>query len=351
VAPSPGCIESTWIDRDVRDGCGDGVDRLTIYTVGLDIGGTKILGVVTDAGGQVVAEERDESPEGFADLVDSAATMVGTLRARLAAGGNGDVAAVGVGIAGLVDGDGVLRYGPNLPGVIDAPVRDALAKRTGLPVVVDNDANVAGWGEVRFGAAAGARDALLATLGTGIGGAIVLDGAVLRGAHGFAAEIGHFTVDRDGPMCACGERGHWEAIASGSALGRMARELIAAGKPTGAGAAILARADGDLAAVTGHHVGDAVAAGDADALELLRVYADNVALGLSALANILDPAIIVISGGLVSLGDLLFAPLRRAFLVHIEAPEHRPAVPIVPATLGERAGAIGAAALAADLHG
>ena len=315
-----------------------------MHTIGLDIGGTKILGVVTDADGTVVAEERDESPEGFADIVDSAATMVATLQGRVPSALAGDIAAIGVGIAGLVDDKGVLRYGPNLPGVIDAPVRDALAERTGLPAFVDNDANVAGWGEVRFGAAAGARDALLATLGTGIGGAIVLDGKVLRGAHGFAAEIGHFTVDRDGPVCACGERGHWEAIASGSALGRMARELVA----SGSGAAILARAGGDANEVTAHHVGDAAAAGDADALALLSRYADNVALGLAGLSNILDPAIIVISGGLVELGDLLFAPLRVAFTTHIEAAEHRPAVPIVPATLGERAGAIGAAAIAAD---
>jgi glucokinase len=317
---------------------------LTVHTIGLDIGGTKMLGVVTDAAGSIVAEERDESPEGFDDIVESAATMVASLRARAEVTDAGDVVAVGVGIAGLVDSDGVLRYGPNLPGVIDAPVREALAQHTGLPVVVDNDANVAGWGEVRFGAAAGARDALLVTLGTGIGGAIVLDGAVLRGAHGFAAEIGHFTIDRDGPICACGERGHWEAIASGSALGRMARELIG----SGAGSAILTRAGGSVDAVNGHHVGEAAAAGDADALRLLDVYADNVALGLSALANILDPAIVVISGGLVELGALLFDPLKRAFRAHIEAPEHRPDVPIVPATLGERAGAIGAAAIAAE---
>jgi glucokinase len=317
---------------------------LKVHTVGLDIGGTKILGVVTDASGTIVDEERDESPGGFADILDSSATMVGQLRGRTAV----EVSAVGVGIAGLVDGDGVLRYGPNLPGVVDAPVRDALSARTGLPVVVDNDANVAGWGEVRFGAAAGARDALLVTLGTGIGGAIVLDGGVVRGAHGFAAEIGHFTVERDGPMCSCGEPGHWEAVASGSALGRMARELIATGK----GTAIVAEAQkggGDPASVSGRHVGAAAATGDADALELLRRYADNVALGLAGLCNILDPAIIVISGGLVSLGDLLFGPTRVAFLTHIEAPEHRPAVPIVPAALGERAGAIGAAALAAEL--
>ncbi|HEX4491369.1 MAG TPA: ROK family protein [Acidimicrobiia bacterium] len=316
---------------------------MTAQTIGLDIGGTKVLGVVANADGTVVAEDREESPEGFADIVDSAATMIATLRSRATA----EVVAVGIGIAGLVDARGVLRYGPNLPGVIDAPVREVLAARTELPVVVDNDANVAGWGEVRFGAAAGTRDALLVTLGTGIGGAIVLGGEVVRGAHGFAAELGHFTVDRDGPICACGERGHWESFASGSALGRIARERIEGG----GGAAILAAAGGDHHAVNGHHVGAAAAAGDADALGVLDEYADNVALGLSGLANILDPEIIVIGGGLVTLGDLLFEPVRAAFLRHIEAPEHRPKVPIVPTALGERAGAIGAAALAADAHG
>jgi len=326
----------------------DRLIRLTgnVHTIGIDIGGTKILGVVTDESGTIVDEEFDESPDdGFADIIDSSATMVTALSKRASV----DVSAVGVGIAGLADGEGVLRYGPNLPGVVDAPIRDALSARTGLPVVVDNDANVAGWGEVRFGAAAGSRDALLVTLGTGIGGAIVLDGGVVRGAHGFAAEIGHFTVERDGPLCSCGEPGHWEAIASGSALGRMAREVVAEGN----GAAIVARAreaGDDPAHVTGRHVGTAAAAGDAEALALLRQYADNVALGLAGLCNILDPAIIVISGGLVSLGDLLLAPTRAAFLTHIEAPEHRPTVPIVPAVLGERAGAIGAAALAADLQ-
>ncbi len=312
-------------------------------TIGLDVGGTKILGVACDATGAVVTEERVESPRGVKDLLDALAELTATLQSRV-----DDVArAVGVGIAGLVDGDGVLRFGPNLPGIVDAPIRTELAKRTGLPVVVDNDANAAGWGEVRFGAAAGARDALLVTLGTGIGGAIVLDGRVLRGAHGFAAEIGHFTVERGGPLCSCGERGHWEAIASGSALGRLARELVEAGK----GDAILARAGGDVDAVNGHHVGAAAARGDADALALLEQYADNVALGLAGLSNVLDPATIVISGGLVELGELLFVPLRRAFTAHIEAPEHRPEVPIVPATLGERAGAIGAAAIAADAPG
>ena len=313
----------------------------TAITVGLDIGGTKILGVAIDGSGKVVAEQRSESPEGFEEVLVGASAMI----EEIARGAGGGVAAVGVGIAGLVDSDGALRYGPNIPEVVLAPVRAELSRRTGLPVIVDNDANVAAWGEVLLGAAAGLGDVLMVTLGTGIGGGMVLGGRVYRGANGFAGEIGHFTVERGGPLCACGERGHWEAIASGSALGLMAREEVHAGR----GAEMLASAGGDADAVDGHHVAAAAARGDAQARALLERYADNVALGLSALANILDPERIVIAGGLVAMGALLFEPLTEAFARHLEGVEYRPVIPIVPAALGERAGAIGAALLALDL--
>jgi glucokinase len=213
-------------------------------------------------------------------------------------------------------------------------------------VVVDNDAGVATLAEVTYGAARGARHMLLVTLGTGIGGGMLLDGRMYRGANNFGAEIGHFTVDPNGPRCACGERGHWESIASGTALGRMARQLIA----SGSGAAILEAAAGDTSAVTGIHVGIAAGRGDADAQHLIVQYADNVALGLAGLANILDPECIVISGGLVELGPLLFAPLRDAFGRHVEGIEYRPTIRIIPAELGERAGAVGAAVLARSLQ-
>ena len=309
-------------------------------TIGLDIGGTKVLGVLLDDTGTVVREERLASPHtGLDALVTTGAAIVTQLAV--------DNAPVGVGAAGLVDRNGALRYAPNLPNVRDAPLRDALAQATGHPVVVDNDASVATLGEVTYGAAVGRSDVLLVTLGTGIGGGFLFAGRMYRGAHNFGAEIGHFTVDADGPLCACGERGHWEAIASGSALGRMARELV--GK--GGGAALVAAAGGDPSAVTGTHVGTAAAQGDPDARALLVQYAENVALGLSGLANILDPECIVIAGGLVELGPLLFSPLREAFGRHIEGAAYRPPVDIVPAQLGERAGAIGAAVLARGLHG
>jgi glucokinase len=307
-------------------------------TIGLDIGGTKVLGALLAADGTIVRVERQASPHTGADaLVATGASIVAALRT--------DREPVGVGVAGLVDHDGCVKYSPNLPNIREAPLRDLLGQATGHPVVVDNDANAATIGEVTYGAARGARHALLVTLGTGIGGGMLLDGRIYRGAHNFGAEFGHFTVDANGPMCACGERGHWEAIASGTALGRMARELVA----HGGGSAIVAAAGGDGNEVTGTAVGRAAAQGDGDALLLLAEYADNVALGLAGLANILDPEMIVIAGGLVELGNLLFGPLQDAFRRHIEGSEYRPPIAIVPAQLGERAGAVGAAVLAREL--
>ncbi len=310
-----------------------------VATIGLDIGGTKVLGVLLADDGTVLREERLASPHtGLDALVATGASIVTQLDAT--------DASIGVGAAGLVDKDGTVRYAPNLPNVRGARLRDALAHATGHVVVVDNDAAVATLGEVTYGAAVGRRDLLLVTLGTGIGGGFLFDGRMYRGAHNFGAEIGHFTVDPGGPLCACGERGHWESIASGTALGRMARELVA----KGGGSALVAAAGGDPGAVTGTHVGTAAAQGDADARSLLVQYAENVALGLAGLANILDPECIVIAGGLVELGPLLFGPLREAFGRHIEGVDYRPSVAIVPALLGERAGAVGAAVLARSLR-
>jgi glucokinase len=213
-----------------------------------------------------------------------------------------------------------------------------------LPVVVDNDATVAAMGEQAYGAARGVSDVLVVTLGTGIGGGIIVDGRVRRGAHGFAAEIGHFQIDPHGPQCACGEFGHWEALASGTALGRMGRERALSGRASD----LLARAGGDAHQVTGVMVGDAARAGDSEAVELVAEYAEFVAIGLAGLVNILDSDRVVISGGLVSLGELLFAPLRTAFSRRIEGSDFRPVVAVVPADLGEQAGVIGAAVMARD---
>lgn len=307
--------------------------------VGVDIGGTKVLGALVDERGAVLREHRVPSPDPWPDMRDAIVAVIDVLR-----DGEPAVRAVGVGAAGMVDLEGVIHYAPNVPGFRRVPVQAALAEATGLPTIVDNDANVAAYGEIKVGVARGVRDALVITLGTGIGGGVIVDGNVLRGANGFAAEIGHFQIDPDGPMCACGERGHWEAMASGNALGRMAREAAA----VGAVPSILELANGQVDAIDGHHVSAAARAGEQDALVLVDRYSFNVAIGLVGLANIFDPALIAISGGLVRDGELFLGPMRAHFLGHIEGADYRPTPEIVPAAMGERAGVVGAALLALD---
>jgi glucokinase len=313
---------------------------MSVLTIGVDIGGTNVRVAVVDGDGAEVASEWAPSPPD--DWPAMRAQVLGLVAALR---GDHDVAALGVGAAGLVDRHGAIQYAPNIPGFLRTPVRAEIAAGTGLPTIVDNDANAAAWGELVHGAARGVRDALVITLGTGIGGGIVSDGRVLRGAHGFAAEVGHFAIDPNGPRCACGEVGHWEAVASGTALGRMAAESARLGDAP----SVLEAAGGDAEAVRGTHVTEAARAGAADALALIDRYAAGVALGFVGLANILDPEIIVVSGGLVEEGDLLLGPVRRCFDGHVEGAQYRPAVPILAAELGGRAGTVGAAAMAREL--
>ena len=311
-----------------------------VLTVGVDIGGTKLLAVTATEKGEIVGERRRPTPSGPDAVLSAACDLVAELLAA-----EPGIGAVGAGLAGLVDLNGVVHYSPNLPGFLGVPAREFLAAHCAVPVAIDNDANVAALGEVVHGAGRGHRQVLVVTLGTGIGGGLVIDGEVYRGGFGLAAEIGHITVAPDGPLCACGARGHWEAVASGTALGWRAREWTARGDAPG----VLARADGVIDAVTGHDVGAAAMAGDPGGLAILAEHARAVAGGLGGLINILDPEVVVISGGLVELGDLLLGPLRAVLPDYVEAAAHRTVPPVVPAALGEHAGAVGAAALARSL--
>lgn len=314
--------------------------RAASATIGLDVGGTKILGLLVDPDGAVVQEHRVPTPRGPHALVDALAGCVELLTLDGAAA----PAAIGVGIAGLVGTDGVLRYSPNIPEVIDLDLRGLLAARTGLPVVVDNDATAATVAEHRLGAAAGVRDAVYVALGTGIGGGIVLDGAVRRGAHGFAGEFGHMVIDPGGPLCACGRQGCWETTASGSALGDLARARVDAG----AAPAILALAGGDPTAVTGESAVAAAEGGDDAANAVLAAFGDAVGQGISVLVTALDPEVVVVGGGVVEAGDLVMDPIRAAVVRTVMGRTHRPPVEIVPAAFGAGSAAIGAALLAAE---
>ncbi|MFN2506694.1 MAG: ROK family protein [Acidimicrobiales bacterium] len=306
-------------------------------TVGVDMGGTKCLGIAL-VDGHTAAESRLPTPRGEKALLDTVSTLVESLAAEVGE----RVTALGVGVPGLVDRDGVLRFAPNLPGVTGWPVRSDLEEAMGVPVRVDNDATCAAWGERQLGAAHGFDEVVLVTLGTGIGGGIVAGGRIHRGANGFAGEVGHMVVDPHGPPCPCGQRGCWERFASGSGLGRLAREAAEAGKAD----RVVALAGGDPESVRGEHVSAAIAEGDAEACRIMDSFAWWLALGLVNLTNIFDPQAFVIGGGLVAAGPALFDPAREAFADLIAGRDFRPPVPILPADLGPQAGAIGAAFLA-----
>jgi glucokinase len=305
--------------------------------VGIDVGGTKILGIALDAQGERLGEPvRVPTPAGDAALFDAMVAVVEAL-------GSG-FEAVGVGIPGLVDRTGRLAVGANLPGVVDVAIGKELERRLEVPVAVDNDATCATWAEVRLGAARGAHDAVLVTLGTGIGGGVVAGGVLQRGANGFAGEPGHMVVDPNGPPCPCGRRGCWERFASGSGLGRLARDAAEAGK----GARLVTLAGGDPELVKGEHVTIAANEGDPDAIEVLRSFGWWAALGIANLVNLLDPEVVVVGGGLVAAGEVLMEPIRDAYQVLVLSGDERPDVKILPAELGAEAGAIGAALLAHD---
>jgi len=308
--------------------------------VGIDVGGTKILGIaVEDSGRRVGVEVRRPTPHGASALLDTIVGVIAEVRASA-----GDIDAVGLGIPGLVNRTGRLAVGPNLPGITDIEFRDELHARLNLAVEVDNDATCATWAEVKVGAAKGASEAFLVTLGTGIGGGLVCGGVLQRGANGFAGEPGHMVVDPKGPPCPCGRRGCWERFASGSGLGRLAREAAEAGR----GHRLVELAGGDVDDVRGEHVTRAAMEGDAEAIQVFLDFGWWAALGIANLVNILDPEIAVVGGGLVEAGEIVMAPIRTAFAELVLAGEHRPAVPVVPATLGGDAGAIGAALIAFD---
>jgi glucokinase len=306
--------------------------------VGVDIGGTKTAALRLSSAGEVL----DRSVRG--SNADEAEQSLEAVELAVADVRTPDVVAIGVAAAGLIDvGRGEIVFSPNFAWR-NVPLGERLRQRFGLPVTMDNDATAAAWGEVRLGAARGARHALMVTIGTGIGGGIVFEGTVMRGAHGYAGEIGHIVVEPGGPVCGCGNRGCWEQVASGQALEREGVEALAS-DPT---SAIARLADGDPARVTGELVVRAAAEGDAVAIGIVRAVGLRLGEGIGGLVNVLDPEIVVVGGGVAAVGEPLLGPAREAYLGTVEGRSARPDVPIVPAALGNDAGAIGAGFLALE---
>lgn len=298
-----------------------------------------MLGVVvdTDAPAEVLRQQRIPTPRGTDALVEAIVDLVAELDP---AGG----LALGLGIPGLIDHDDTFRYGPNLPDVVDVELGAVLGDRLGRTVTADNDATCATIAEFRCGAGRGYDDGLLLTIGTGIGGGLVLDGRVRHGAHGFAGEPGHMLVDPAGPRCPCGRRGCWERFASGSGLSRIARDAAVAGRLTTA----VDLAGGDTEGVRGEHVVEAARSGDTDAGQVLDEFAWWLAAGIANLVDILDPSVVVLGGGVMEAADVLLDRVVDALPAQVLASAHRPPIPVVAALLGERAGAVGAALLTVE---
>jgi glucokinase len=317
-----------------------GAGAADLPALGIDIGGTKVAGGLVAPDGRILDTARRATPgASVSDTEDAIAGVVADLVARHA----GPVVGVGVGAAGWFDrtGDTVL-FSPHLAWR-HAALRKDLAARLRRPLWVGNDADAAAWAEYRYGAARGADLALMITLGTGIGGGIVIDGRLQRGAHGVAGEWGHMRVVPDGRLCACGNRGCWEQYASGTALGQTARE-VATSSPAAA-ARLLERVDGDAARLTGEDVAAAAADGDALALELVTEVGSWLGQGIADLAAVLDPEVVVIGGGVSKLGELVLAPARERLDRALPGRGFRPGPRIVGAALGPQAGLVGAADL------
>jgi glucokinase len=330
TAPAPAA------GADVENGAATA--RMTL-TVGVDIGGTKVAAGVVDEAGRILASTRRDTPSDDSAQVEAViADAVRELTASY------DVAAVGLGAAGFVDGlRSMVLFAPNLAWR-ETPLRAAIEQRLGLPAVVENDANAAAWAEARFGAGRGEDHVVVLTVGTGIGGGIVLDGHLVRGRFGVAAEIGHLNIVPDGRRCGCGLQGCWEQYASGRALVQEAQEQAAASPAMAK--TLLELAGGRPERITGPMVTEAAKAGDVAALGCFDELGKWLGRGMAQLAAILDPGMFIIGGGVSSAGELLLQPAQQTYRKHLTGRGHRPTAEIRMAELGPEAGIVGAADLA-----
>lgn len=308
--------------------------------VGVDIGGTKVLAGVVDGDGRVGRTARRTTP---GRRVVTSRVEDALVAAVLEAADGRPLAGVGVAAAGFVDSAGErVMFAPHLPWQGE-PVRDLLADRLGCAVALDNDANCAARAEAHHGAARGAASALMITMGTGIGGAVLLDGVVVRGANGMAGEFGHMQVVPDGQPCECGRRGCWEQYSSGNALVREARALMV-DQPS----VLVEMSAGAPEQVTGPMVTSAAEQGDLVARHAFASVGGWLGVGTANLVAAFDPAVVVVGGGVSAAGDRLLDPARAALQRTLVGAEHRVVPPLVAAQLGPQAGMVGAALLVAS---
>lgn len=307
-------------------------------TIGVDIGGTKIAAGVVDEEGTILETVKVPTPSTSEGVVDAIVEAV-----RQVSSGH-QIEAVGIGAAGYVDDKrATVLFAPNINWRHEA-LKDKVEQRVCLPVVVENDANAAAWGEFRFGAGQGHSDVICITLGTGLGGGIIIGNKLRRGRFGVAAEFGHIRVVPDGLLCGCGSQGCWEQYASGRALVRYARQRANA-TPENA-AVLLALGDGTSDGIEGRHISAAARQGDPVAIDSFRELARWAGAGLADLASLFDPSAFIVGGGVSDEGELVLEPIRKSFRRWLIGGEWRPHAQVLAAQLGGKAGLVGAADLA-----
>ncbi|HEU4346660.1 MAG TPA: ROK family glucokinase [Actinoplanes sp.] len=310
-------------------------------TIGVDVGGTKVAGGVVDEHGTVMASTRRETPaEDQAGTRDTIVDVAAELAAL-----HPEVTAVGIGAAAWIDAAGSkVLFAPNLAWR-DEPLRDYVTKAIGLPVVLENDANVAAWAEFRFGAARHADDSMvMITVGTGIGGGVVLNGALWRGANGIAGELGHIQSVPDGHPCGCGRLGCIEQYASGNALVRFAR--AGARQEPDRAALLLDLAGGDPLAISGRQITQAAQLGDEVARDAFAQIGYWLGVAMADLAQIFDPQVLVVGGGVIDAGALLMSPAEKTYREQLAQRGRFPVAELAAAETGSTAGVVGAADLA-----
>lgn len=313
-----------------------------MLAIGIDIGGTKILGAVVDAEGKILAEQRVPSPAQDPDeMVEVVVALITSLQEQAPAA----VVAAGVAAAGFVDAEqSRILYAPNL-NWRNEPLRDRLQSRLSIPVFIENDANAAGWAEYKFGAGRGSKDMVMLTLGTGVGGAVIADYKLRRGGFGIGGELGHVRVIQDGKQCGCGQKGCVEQYASGTAVLKAAKKLANSHGPSGARLRELKAEHGEL---TGLLVYQALLEDDEGAKQLIADAGGYLGQAMGTISAVLDPQVYVIGGGLSEAGEKILQPIRDSFLKELPAKGFRPVAKVVAAEFSNQAGVIGAADLARD---
>jgi glucokinase len=307
-----------------------------VNAVGVDVGGTKIAAGVVTPEGKILSEVRYPTPNSPERLISSIARAVEEVRDDI------EVSGVCLAVPGLVlASENRVVFSPNLRAIEGIPLQEELGPKIGLPLTIENDANAAAWGEFRFGAGSEVDHLVFVTLGTGIGGGVITHGVLLRGAQGSGGELGHVTVHATGPRCACGNRGCLEALASGTAIGRRAREAASEQPDSALGRLAVKRK------VLGEDVTELARQGDEPAISVLDEAGRWLGIGLAGFVNIFNPEVVAVGGGAMAAGELILKAAREEVLLRARPPS-RDLAEVKEATLGPVSGVLGAAALARE---